>query len=108
MKVPALVGMMRGSGRGRCFGFRMEGSPSNLTFTSSAWGRKQNQVAQSASCASETVALKTRKPQSAAYCLHQAETQASKLPMRLRLRKLSVLLLFFKTKGGGGINPVRT
>lgn len=43
MKVPALVGMIRGSGRGRCFGFRTEGSPSNLTFMSSAWRRKQNQ-----------------------------------------------------------------
>lgn len=46
MKVPALVGMMRGSGRGRCFGFRIEGSPSNLAFRSSAWRRKQNEEAQ--------------------------------------------------------------
>lgn len=43
MKVPALVGMIRGSGRGRCFGFRTEVSPSILIFTSSAWRRKQNQ-----------------------------------------------------------------
>lgn len=43
MKVPALVGMIRGSGLGRCFGFRTEGSPSNLTFMSSAWRRKQNE-----------------------------------------------------------------
>lgn len=43
MKVPALVGMIRGSGLGRCFGFRTEGSPSNLTFMSSAWRRKENQ-----------------------------------------------------------------
>lgn len=42
MKVPALVGMMRGSGLGRCFGFRTEGSPSNLTLMSSAWRRKEN------------------------------------------------------------------
>ncbi|KAL0602051.1 hypothetical protein AAY473_028246 [Plecturocebus cupreus] len=34
--------MMRGSGLGRCFGFRTEVSPSNLTFMSSAWRRKEN------------------------------------------------------------------
>lgn len=57
MKVPALVGMMRGSGRGRCFGFRREVSPSNLTVSSSAWRRKRSREAQPLGCPQKPGAL---------------------------------------------------